>query len=96
LTKEQQEEQTRCDRAECSMSRFATATVFELTVVGTKLALTSCLCTAFSASRGAALLVLVEAVAQRNRGVRNSQSRHEPILNDVLYGSLGHSTASLD
>jgi hypothetical protein len=39
---------------------------------------------------------LVEAVAQRNRGVRNSQSRHEPILNDVLYGSLGHSTASLD
>jgi hypothetical protein len=30
-----------------------------------------------------------EAVAQRNRGVRRSQSRHEPILTDVLYGSLG-------
>jgi hypothetical protein len=80
----------------CRSSRFATAPVFALWVVGTKPALTSCLCTAFSASRGAALLVLVEAVAQRNRGVRNSQSRHEPILTDVLYGSLGHSTASLD
>jgi hypothetical protein len=31
----------------------------ELRVVGTRRALTSCLCTAFSASRGAALLVLV-------------------------------------
>jgi hypothetical protein len=31
----------------------------------------------------------VEAVAQRNRGLRRSQSRHEPILTDVLYGSLG-------
>jgi hypothetical protein len=50
-------------------SRIATATVFELRVVGTKPALTSCLCTAFSASRGAALLVLVEAVAQTRGAV---------------------------
>jgi hypothetical protein len=34
-------------------------------------------------------LLWAEAVAQTNRGVRRSQSRHEPILTDVLYGSLG-------
>jgi hypothetical protein len=35
------------------------------------------------------VLLLDEAVAQRNRGVCRSQSRHEPILTDVLYGGLG-------
>jgi hypothetical protein len=36
-----------------------------------------------------ALLLRTEAVAQRNSGVRWSQSRLETILTDVLYGRLG-------
>jgi hypothetical protein len=38
--------------------------VFEFRVVGTKRSLTSCLCTAFSASRGAALLALVHGSSE--------------------------------
>jgi hypothetical protein len=34
------------------------------------------------------LLPLVEAVAQRNRGVSRSQSLRETILTDVVYGGL--------
>jgi hypothetical protein len=35
------------------------------------------------------MLLRAEAVAQRDSGVRRSQSRLETILTDVLYGSLG-------
>jgi hypothetical protein len=35
------------------------------------------------------LLLVVEAVAQRNSGVHRSQSPLEAILTEVIYGSLG-------